>query len=78
MRPSHDVEMMRSLALGGDVVLVEPPTGVVGAEDHRRLAHREPLQVRDADLDHEAAPRLEVSGSVAKALDLGPLCSPGS
>ena len=39
-------------------------------EEVDRLARREPLEVGDADLDHEAAAGLEVRGRVAEARDL--------
>ena len=62
--------MVRDEALARDVVLVDPPVAFARVEDVHRLAGREAPQVGHADLDHEAAARLEVRRDVAEARDL--------
>ena len=56
--------------LRGNVVLVE--SEMIGADVERAhgLTRREPLELRDAHLDHEAATRLEVRRDVLEAGDL--------
>jgi len=61
---------MRDEPLVHEVVLVDPPVALARVEDVHRLAGRKPLQVRHADLDREAAARLQMRGGVAKAGDL--------
>ena len=57
-------------ALRRDVVLVEAEPRGVDVERADGLARRKPLELGDADLDHEAPARLEVRGDVAEARDL--------
>jgi len=58
---------MRDEALVHEVVLVDPPVALARVEYVHRLARREPPQLGHADLDHEAAARLEVGRDVAEA-----------
>ncbi len=61
---------MGDQALRRDVVLVEPEVRRAHVEGTERLAGREPLELRNAHLDHEAPARLEVRGDVLEARDL--------
>jgi len=65
-----EVEVMRRDDLRGHVVLVDPPMRLAPVEDAERLAGRQPLEIGDQDLDHEAATRLQVRGDVPEAGDL--------
>ena len=68
-RPSDDRVVVRDQRSGRRVVLVEAEM-VAHCERPDRLARRQPLQVGDHHLDHEAAARLQVRGDVAEAGDL--------
>src|SRR5215831_4763805 len=68
--PVDEIEVMRGQALARDVVLVDAPVRVAPVEDDEPLSGREPLQVRESDLDHEAAAGLEVRGDIAETCDL--------
>ena len=48
----------------------KPSLVALEGEGTHGLAGREPLELGDLDLDHEAAARLEMGGDVAEALDL--------
>ena len=62
-----DVDVMRREALSSEVVLVDPPVPVVSLEDAVPVPHRQPLEVRDPQLDDEPATGIEVRGCVAEA-----------
>ena len=61
---------MRDQTLVRDVVLVEPEARLAEMERTDRLAEWQPLQIGEADLDHEAATRLEVRRDVLEARNL--------
>ena len=68
--PSDDLEVMRDQPLVRDVVLVDPPVRLAAVEDVEGLAGRKPPELRDHDLDDEAAAGLEVRRRIAEARDL--------
>src|SRR5262249_57244502 len=63
-------EVMRDQALPPDVVLVDADVLRAEVEDLEALARRERPQAGHAQLDHEAAARLEMGGGVFEARDL--------
>src|SRR5438034_11067830 len=71
LEPAVDeFEVMRGERLCYHVELINAPTGLAHVEGADGLAGRQPLETRDADLDHEAAAGLEMGRGVAKARHL--------
>src|SRR4030095_11718459 len=70
----NDRVMMGDQPLGRDVVLVEAEVRLAHVERPDRLARRDPLELRNADLDYEAATRLEMQSDILEASDLLILC----
>src|SRR3954447_3797758 len=56
----RDLEVMRDQALVDDVVLVEADPVLADVERLHGLSRRQPLEVRDPDLDHERPAGLEM------------------
>src|SRR5262249_40751059 len=65
-----DLDVVRAHRLRGGVVDVERPAGGADVERHGVLARWEPAQLRDVNLDDEAAAGRQVGGDVAEAGDL--------
>ena len=67
---ADEFEVVGDQALVRDVVLVDPPVALAAREDAEGLTGREPLELRDHDLDDEAPAGLEMRRHVAEARDL--------